>query len=239
VDLHADDRAVAAKAAARLHLLEEHGYFIAPSVMTPEETMATAEALRTVPLSAAGTRNLLEYPWCRELVHRLRADEPLGAMLPSSLVAVQCTYFDKTGDRNWLVALHQDMSIPVAEPVDHRDLGVWSRKEGQHFVQAPVELLQELVAVRIHLDDCGPDNGPLRVVPGSHRHGRLSEKAARGLRDADGEITCAIPAGGALVMRPLALHASSKASSPRHRRVLHFLFGPASAGFGLRWQHAV
>ena len=45
-------------------------------------------------------------------------------------------------------------------------------------------------------------------------------------------------AGAALVLRPLLLHASSKASGESRRRVLHFLFAPADPPNGLRWQHA-
>jgi hypothetical protein len=40
-------------------------------------------------------------------------------------------------------------------------------------------------------------------------------------------------------MRPLLLHASSKASGSSLRRVLHFLFGPRDLPHGLRWQHAI
>ena len=54
----------------------------------------------------------------------------------------------------------------------------WSQKEGALFVQAPVELLAQLVAVRVHLDACGADDGPLRVLPGSHRLGLVAPEAA-------------------------------------------------------------
>jgi len=93
--------------------------------------------------------------------------------------------------------------------------------------------------VRLHLDDCGVENGPLRVVPGSHCVGRLSDAEARALRDRDGEVECLVPKGGALILRPLLLHSSSKATAPSHRRVLHFLFGPAKAPFGLEWAEAI
>jgi len=222
-----------------LHILDEYGYAVVSAVLSADDAAATAEALQSVPLSGAGTRNLLEYSWCRDLVQRFRADSSLQAVLPPTTVAVQCTLFDKTEDRNWLVALHQDLSIPVEARTDHPSLAGWSQKEGRYFVQAPVGLLDRLLAVRVHIDDCGADNGPLRVVPGSHRHGRLADEAARELRGVLGEVICSVEAGAALLMRPLLLHASSKARAPRRRRVLHFLFGPASLEFGLRWQHAV
>jgi hypothetical protein len=219
--------------------LQDDGYAIASAVVGSEQTVSIQQATKDVAVAAVGTRNLLELEWCRELVERIRSHPSIQPSLPRSPVAVQCTFFDKTEERNWLVPLHQDLSIPVKERIEDPRLGAWSEKEGQHFVQAPVELLEQLLAVRVHIDDCGSSNGPLRVVPGSHRHGRLADADARRLRDTQGEVTCAMASGSALLMRPLLLHASSKATSPRHRRVLHFLFGPEVVGYDLRWQHAV
>ena len=99
-------------------------------------------------------------------------------LIPAGHVAVQCTYFEKSASRNWLVPIHQDLSIPVARRVDAPGLRGWSQKEGALFVQAPVELLAQLVAVRVHLDACGADDGPLRVLPGSHRLGLVAPEAA-------------------------------------------------------------
>lgn len=216
-----------------LQALARSGYALVPAVFGPQETASIEASLRAVPVSSAGTRNLLELDWCRKLAARLR-----GALGVPGL-AVQCTLFDKTPERNWLVALHQDLAVPVRERVPHPELQTWSVKEGQHFVQAPAALLEQMVAVRLHIDDCGADNGPLRVVPGSHHYGRLSPDEATRLRDALGEMSPLVHGGGALLMKPLLLHASSKAISPRRRRVLHFLFGPASIGYGLRWRYAV
>ena len=219
--------------------LENDGYVIAPSVMGSDETAIVERALGSVPIVGAGTRNLLEAQWCRGLVRRLRNLPPIRDLLPSSSVAIQCTLFDKTPERNWLVAYHQDLSVPVKSRVAHPKLRCWSKKEGQHFIQPPEELLTELVAVRLHVDDCGLENGPLRVVPRSHLRGRIPEAELRGVRDELGEVVCPVERGGALLFKPLLLHASSKATSPLRRRVLHILFGPSEAGYGLRWPHAV
>jgi ectoine hydroxylase-related dioxygenase (phytanoyl-CoA dioxygenase family) len=147
--------------------------------------------------------------------------------------------FDKTLETNWLVALHQDLSIPVKERVDSPQCLAWSVKEGVTFVQPPSPLLAALIAVRVHLDDCRLDNGPLRVIPGSHRYGRLSSEEAQSHRRANGEVACMASRGAALLMRPLLLHASSKAVADMPRRVLHFLFGPQVLPYGLQWHHAV
>lgn len=154
-------------------------------------------------------------------------------------MAVQCTYFEKSAGQNWLVAMHQDLSIPVAERVSGSGLQGWSEKEGELFVQPPTAVLERLVAVRLHLDECSPTDGPLRVVPGSHTSGRLGPDAASRRRDLHGEVVCTARRGDVLVMRPLLLHASSKAHGTSRRRVLHFLFGPRHLPLGLAWRHAV
>lgn len=209
------------------------GFALLPGVLAVEECQALAEGLDAG--AVAGTRSLLQHPHCGALLARLRAHAGLAALIPATHVAVQCTLFEKSGARNWLVPVHQDLSIPVAERVAAPDLSGWSEKEGMVFVQAPVPLLEQLVAVRLHLDHCGPDDGPLKVVPGTHRLGRLDPGLAVALRRSHGELSCAAAAGDALVMRPLLLHASSKSRGSSRRRVLHFVFAPRQLTHGLRW----
>lgn len=213
--------------------LEQKGYAVAPTFLDPAEADAIEAALGRLRVPRAGTRTLLELEWCRALAGRVRSAFKLGG------VAVQCTLFDKTPEKNWLVGFHQDLFIPVRERIEHPELRAWSVKEGQHFVQPPVVLLEQLIAVRIHIDDCGPENGPLRLVPTSHRRGEIDASEAARLRSVAGEVLLPIRRGGALLLKPLVLHASSKATSPSQRRVLHFLFGPADIGYGLRWKHSV
>lgn len=189
--------------------------------------------------ASGGTRCLLTTARCAALAGRLREHPEIALLVPKGHVAVQCTYFEKSSERNWLVPLHQDLCIPVAERIDGAGLTGWSEKEGTVFVQPPVAVLEQLVAVRLHLDPCTASDGPLRVVPGSHTRGVLAPDAAAILRDAQGETLCEAEVGTALVMRPLLLHASSKSQGAGRRRVLHFLFGAPSLPHGLRWQTAV
>jgi ectoine hydroxylase-related dioxygenase (phytanoyl-CoA dioxygenase family) len=140
---------------------------------------------------------------------------------------------------NWLVPVHQDLSIPVAHRVDHPNLGPWSEKEGALFVQPPTAILQQLIAVRVHLDACTTHDGPLRVLAGSHNLGKCDAQATAAARQTHTEQVCTVERGGAMLMRPLLLHASSKSTGSSQRRVLHFLFGPATLPLGLEWQDAV
>lgn len=119
-----------------LEAVEQNGYAIAPAVLRSPEAAAVEAALPGLSLARAGTRNLLDLPWCRALAVSVRAALQLDA-----------------------------------------------------------------VAV--------------------------------------GEVSCLVNRGDALLLRPLLLHTSAKSSSRHHRRVLHFLFGPASIGYGLQWRYAV
>src|SRR5271169_2872304 len=170
---------------------------------------------------------------------RCGSNPEIARHLSSDTVAVQCTAFSKTPETNWLVSLHQDLSIPVRERVQHPECRGWSSKQGVLFVQPPVAVLESLVAVRVHIDACSADNGALRIVPRSHQLGRLAADVQTKVRDASGERVVPVARGAALLMRPLLLHASSKAAVPDGRRVLHFLFGPRTLPLGLRWHTAI
>jgi len=210
------------------------GFVLVPGVLPAEKCAALVSGGGS---HAVGSRCLLSEPWCAALVPLLRAHKTLSALLSASPVAVQCTYFEKSAALNWLVPVHQDLSVPVAHRVLHPELRGWSVKEGALFVQAPAPLLERLVAIRVHLDNCASTDGPLRVVPRSHLNGIVPAQAAVQARVR--EVACVAERGAALVMRPLLLHSSSKATGSSLRRVLHFLFGPRELPYGLSWQSAV
>lgn len=221
-----------------LSTFADDGWLRVPSGL-PRATLASLPIDAALDAGDAGSRNLLARAWCAALVAPIRDRLQAAGLLPEDSVAVQCTLFRKAPDCNWKVPYHQDLSIPVAAPVEHPALSGWSMKEDGHYVQPPVDLLDALLAVRLHLDACGDDAGALRVVPGSHRLGRLSPARIAAMDKRRDEIVCAADAGDLLLMRPLLLHASSKAGRPNGRRVLHFLFAPRDPGCGLQWRIAV
>ncbi|HRX90057.1 MAG TPA: phytanoyl-CoA dioxygenase family protein [Steroidobacteraceae bacterium] len=215
------------------------GFVILPRVVPAADCESLAEKLATSVRNRTGSRRLLERAWCRELGNELRRQPELHQLLPAESVVVQCSYFAKSGERDWLVAFHQDLSIAVKAIVADTSFTGWSQKEGVRFVQPPVALLRQLVAVRVHLDDSNADNGALRVIPGSHKKGRLTPEQIRTQRQEFRETLCVAPQGSVLAMRPLLLHASSKQTVASPRRVLHFVFGPPSLPAGLQWHEAV
>lgn len=217
-------------------LLRRQGFALVANVLP--DPLRQMQAMARISLSqgaVGGSRCLLDQPWCAELAQRLREHPQIALLLPPEMVAVQCTYFEKSRDRNWLVTVHQDLSIPVAARIASEAWRGWSFKEGCLFAQPPLAVLQSLLALRLHLDPCGPEDGALRFVPASHELGVLSEVAAIQQRDLRGEVLCPAQPGDVIAMKPLTLHASSKSRGGSRRRVLHFLFGPRALPDGARW----
>lgn len=212
--------------------ITENGFSIVPQILTAAECDALTSRATSSASASGGTRSLLQQDWCRALATHLRQHAVLApVLLAPGLVAVQCTYFEKSSSRNWLVPVHQDLSIPVIKRVDHPGLNAWSEKEGALFVQP--------IAVRVRIDVCTADDGPLRDIPGSHTLGKLDAQAVAALRQTQPEQVCTVERGGAMLIRLLLLHASSKSIGTSQRRVLHFLFSPATLPLGLAWQDAV
>jgi len=225
-------------AAKTVSQFKKDGYFVIPGVIDAVLNRRLGAFVGGI-TGGAGSRRLLDEAWCTHLAGALRGDARIRSLLPRNAVAVQCTLFDKSPTKNWLVALHQDLSIPVRDRVESPECSGWSEKEGQLYVQPSLSVLERLVAVRVHIDDCPAESGALRVVPNSHSEGRLDKEQAEALRFQHGETVVPVARGGALVMRPLILHASSKATSLVPRRVLHYVFGPPTLPSGLEWRWAV
>lgn len=196
-------------------------------------------------------RNLLSIDAVRQLAGSAAMREMIAPILGDAPFCVRGILFDKIDQANWHVGWHQDRAIAVRERIDDAPgFGPWSVKAGVVHVEPPVELLERMLTVRLHLDDCDESNGPLRVLPGSHRLGRLTPAQLHDViapaPDATGgaarSVTCTCPAGGALVMRPLLLHASGPARETRtaaHRRVVHLEYAAEPLPGRLAWHAAV
>jgi len=172
----------------------------------------------------AGSRCLLDHSLVRETAVLVREQLVQHGYLDGRSVAIQAIAFDKTPQTNWKVSWHQDVMFPLARPVSSPGYTLACEKDGVPYARPPVAVLEELTAVRLSLDPCDSENGPLRVSPGTHNEGiipadQVTDRVARA-----GEITCTNVAGDLLLMKPLLFHASSQATSPRRRRILHLVY---------------
>jgi ectoine hydroxylase-related dioxygenase (phytanoyl-CoA dioxygenase family) len=102
-----------------------------------------------------------------------------------------------------------------------------------HYAHAPANVLEQVLAIRVHLDDSHFDNGPLRILPGTHNRGLLTDDDIHQVATEIPPVTCTVERGGLLMMRPLVVHASSKSVSTQSRRVLHIEFAASRSFDGL------
>lgn len=216
------------------------GYALADLVLAQGRCEEIAASLPAVTGAArGGVRNLIEHPTVLRLLSDARFGRAVSAVVDRELVAVKATLFDKTEDANWRVQWHQDLMIAAREHVTVPGYGAWTTKAGVPHVEAPADVLAQMVAVRVHLDDCGSDNGPLLVIPGSHRRGRLPEDSLAEVVARGPLVELSVPQGALLFVRPLLVHASSAARVPGHRRVLHIELAPRDAIAPLEWHSRV
>ena len=220
------------------------GFTLLPAVFAREEITALIDATAAIAekksvRSRGGVyaiRNLLEVsPAMRALAASPKLRAIVETHLDPAAFPVHGTLFDKIAGANWLVPWHQDLTICVAERVDVAGYGPWTLKAGVHHVQPPSAVLERMLSVRIHLDDCDESNGALRVLAGTHTLGRLSAEQIAQASRTRAFTTCTAQAGDVLLMRPLLLHSSSAASRAAHRRVIHIDYACASLDGGLRW----
>lgn len=221
----------------------ENGFAIIPNVLSSAKVVELISHLGRADDRAAvrrrgsayAIRNLLDVvPEVRRLAQLPRIQSLVREILGDEAVAVRGTLFDKTREANWKVPWHQDLTIAVKERKQVPGFTAWSTKAGVLHVQPPVSVLKSMLAVRVHLDECGEENGALRVIPGSHLHGRLTIEQLDRLT-ATPSVSCIVPAGGVLLMRPLLLHASSPCERPLHRRVIHLDFASCRLPGGVEW----
>jgi len=220
--------------------IEQRGWATTRPVLAADEVVALREAVAPLAVDGrGGARNLLAHAPVRALAASSAARSLAAAVLGDACFAVRAILFDKTPGANWKVVWHQDLSIATRERVEMRGFGPWTEKAGVTHVQPPVAVLEQMLAVRIHLDDCGPENGPVRVIDGSHRRGRLSATQIDELRRTEPEQDCLVEQGAILAFRPLILHASAPAITPAHRRVIHIEYAAHELPTPLEWYDRV
>ena len=205
-------------------------------LLTTELTPLFTQQQNAAKTKIGGLRNLLQTSL--QVLNFAKSDRLLTIIQQFSCVPafpVRAIFFDKNPEANWLVPWHQDLAIAVARRVETPGFTGWSIKDETLHVHPPPEILESMVTVRLHLDDCDASNGALKVLPGTHRHGKLSTIEIPKWAANDEPVVCELSKGDALVMCPLLLHASSPAENPRHRRVLHLEYATQELPNGLKW----
>lgn len=203
-----------------------------------------AEALETRRAGArakqGGERHVLnDCPSLAELAKAGMLAQLADELLGKNSRPVRSLYFDKNPEANWKVPWHQDLTITVAARQEAKGFGPWSEKDGAPHVQPPAEVLDQMVALRLHLDDCPKENGALRVLAGTHRLGKLGASSIQQARHDYEQVVAEAKAGDVIAMRPLVLHASSPSTVPARRRVFHVEYAALDLPTPLAWAESV
>jgi ectoine hydroxylase-related dioxygenase (phytanoyl-CoA dioxygenase family) len=223
---------------------DKDGFAVIPDLLPIAECDAVAAELTAIfwqqreatSRVRGGLRNMLRIsPLAAAVATSEKIRSVVSSLTGGAAFPVRAILFDKTAGTNWSVPWHQDLAIAVVERIETDGFGPWSVKEGVVHVQPPPQILASMVTIRLHLDDCIADNGALRILPGSHLQGELGNEAISKWAEHHAPVTCEISKGGALLMRPLLLHASAPAKNPSHRRVLHVEYAAIELPNGLKW----
>jgi ectoine hydroxylase-related dioxygenase (phytanoyl-CoA dioxygenase family) len=209
--------------------LTADGFAIIHGVATESAIAELLAALADVPMarSRAGIRHAQTHPAVRKIANSPSMLAIAEEVLGPGPTPFRATLFDKSPRSNWHVVWHQDTALPMSERHEVVGFGPWSQKAGTWYAHAPARALEPILALRLHIDDSTQTNGPLRVLPGTHSLGVLTDPEIDRLVAAGQPVACTVLRCGVVAMRPLILHASSKATAPDPRRVLHLEYAPA------------
>ena len=225
--------------------IQTRGFAVVPGVLDAETIVRLTEQIERIPGSHStkqrghsffGIRNLLTLaPYVYELADSPSVRSIVDPVAGAQARVVRGIFFDKTPEANWKVAWHQDLSIAVRQKKDLPGFKCWSKKAGVIHVQPPTFVLENILAVRVHLDATNELSGALKVIPHSHRGGRLAVSDIQKLKREIQPVVCSAEKGDLLAMRPLLLHSSSASSLASHRRVIHLEFTSIDLPGGLEW----
>jgi len=205
------------------------------SVHDSERLLASLNTLKLEPLRGGIRRIEQMLPDVAALTHSPQLLRIAEGHLPGQPNLVRAIYFNKSPDNNWLVTWHQDRTVAVSERFDMDGWGPWSRKAGVWHVQPPIQVLEQMITLRVHLDAATAANGCLKILPGSHHMGLLASHAVSEKIDKTQAVYCEASVGGVVVMRPHVLHASEKSTTSAQRRVLHFEYSSFQLPAGIAW----
>jgi len=225
----------------------EKGFSVIPGVFEREELNAIPQLIDQADSSRSSFRKtddlfairqfLKEVPSVKDVLLVKKLASIIEQIFGTDYFLVKSIYFDKPGTSNWFVSYHQDLTISVDRKIEAEGFGPWTLKQDLFGVQPPLEILENIFTMRVHLDDTDGNNGALRVVPGSHRKGIYRSGAINWENET--EVTCSVPAGGIMIMRPLLLHASSRTTNQGRRRVIHLEFCNRELPGPLEWAERI
>ena len=224
------------------HILE-YGFSIINDVFSADEVEKIISVLNGIDTSRENFRKsedlfairqfLKEIPEIKDLIFNDNIQRIITEIFGEKYFVVKSIYFDKPETSNWYVAYHQDLTISVDKKQELPNFGPWTTKQNQFAVQPPLNILENIYTIRIHLDDTDENNGALKVVPKSYSKGIYRPETIDWTIES--EKICNVEKGGIMLMKPLTLHGSNRTTNGKKRRVIHIEFSDMELPEVLQW----
>lgn len=209
--------------------LQEKGFTLINNIFSEEEIEKIGEIIQNIDTSGETFRKsddlfairqfLKEVPEVKDLIFNDKMKNIIKEVFGEKYFVVKSIYFDKPEKSNWYVAYHQDLTISVDKKTELKGFGPWTTKQNQFAVQPPLDILENIFTIRIHLDDTDEHNGALKVVQKSHLKGIYRPETIDW--SVETETICNVAKGGIMIMKPLLLHGSNRTTNGKKRRVIH------------------
>ncbi len=155
--------------------------------------------------------------------------------LDTHVKPVRIVSFNKSAISNWMVPWHQDRVIAVKDRHAVEGFKNWSQKSGIWHCEPPRQILDQMIFVRVHLDDTLAENGAMEIALGSHKAGSVAAGNAAKIATSYPSEICAGKRGDILLLKMLTLHRSRAATHPVSRREIRIDFAPDCLPAPLRW----
>jgi len=223
--------------------ISAEGFAVINSVFSDSEIEKISEVIQSIDTSKETFRKsedlfairqfLKEIPEVNDLIFNENLKTIIKDVFGENYFVVKSIYFDKPEKSNWYVAYHQDLTISVNKKIQLENFGPWTTKQNQFAVQPPLEILENIFTIRIHLDDTDENNGALKVVPKSHAKGIYRPETIDW--KVETETICNVERGGVMIMKPMLLHGSNRTTNGKKRRVIHIEFSDMILPEELQW----
>ena len=157
-----------------------------------------------------------------------------NALLGGGANAFSAFFLDKTRESNWQMPWHQNLRLPVEVDSTHSYAGAMVEHGVPHIIPEAAYLNNVLI-VRIALDDQSLTNGALEFVPRSHRLGILSDAETSAVGATEPSVCPQLSTGDIFFFKALLVHRSRESQSNNRRRVLQLEYSAGPPPGGHRW----
>ncbi len=136
---------------------------------------------------------------------------------------MRSTFYDNRISKPESIVWQQRNRISLREKTETKGYSDWKSEDGGFSAVLPDQILQDLVVVRIHIDDSDENNGGLKIFKGSHSQ-ILDEAAIKVISENGLPSNCEILSGGIQIIKPLLLQSEFERKTSKKNRIVELVF---------------